>query len=116
MPSEQRRDPGSWWLWPYPYITGGVASGEKLAAIALAETLGSPRRTARDPQRGSTDDQRLPSAEAAAAPVLARASGLRSPVSGRVLWPHHVSSAVHITTCCDSLQLRLGGAVLRGHL
>ena len=35
----------------------------------------------------STDDEGLPSAAAAAAPVRARASGLRSPVSGRAYGP-----------------------------
>ena len=47
---------------------------------------------------------RLPSAAAAASPVRAHASGLRSPVSGRALWPHHVSRAVHAATACSCVS------------
>ena len=64
----------------------------------------SPNLHACDPQRESTDEQGLPSAAAAAAPVRARAFGLRSPVSGRALWPHHVSSAVHAAIACSCVS------------
>eukprot|EP00964_Phaeocystis_antarctica_P102057 scaffold67481_cov57-Phaeocystis_antarctica.AAC.2 len=62
----------------------------------------SPNLHACDPQRESTDEQGLLSAVAAAAPV--RAFGLRSPVSGRALWPHHVSSAVHAAIACSCVS------------
>ena len=60
--------------------------GRNAPAVRAFSHFSRHARRMHNPQE-STDDEGLPSAAAAAAPVRARASGLRSPVSGRAYGP-----------------------------